>query len=87
MEMPVISLFTVSRMVEKGCLSYLSSVCDTSVSTSHLMCPMFREFIFVFPTILPSLPPNNDIHFGIDVESCTQLFSTQPYWMAPGKLQ
>ncbi|WMV25266.1 hypothetical protein MTR67_018651 [Solanum verrucosum] len=41
----------------------------------------------MFPTNLPSLPPDHDIDFGIDVEPRTLLVSVQPYQISPTELK
>ena len=45
-----------------------------------------REYADVFPTDLPSLPPERDIDFAIDLEPGTRPISIPPYRMAPAEL-
>ena len=47
---------------------------------------MVDEFLNVFPTNLPDLPPNKEIEFGIDLVPGTQPISIRPYRMAPVEL-
>lgn len=46
-----------------------------------------REFMDVFPTDLPSVPPDCDINFTIDVELSIKPISIFPYRMAPTELK
>ncbi|WMV30294.1 hypothetical protein MTR67_023679 [Solanum verrucosum] len=55
----------------------------TKVSTLLLLRQFLKEFADVFPTDLPSLSPNRDIEFGVDVESRKQPVSILPYHMDP----
>ena len=49
--------------------------------------PVVSEFSEVFPTDLPSLPPDRDIDFCINVEPGTQPISIPPYRIAPAELK
>ena len=51
-----------------------------------LMVPVVRECFDVFPNDLPSLPPDREIEFGIDVLPGTAPISKAPYRMAPMEL-
>ena len=46
-----------------------------------------REFLDVFPTGLPCMPPDRDIDFCIDLEPSTRPISIHPYRMAPAELR
>lgn len=46
-----------------------------------------REFMDVFPTDLPGVPPDRDIDFAIDVEQDTKPISTAPYLIASTELK
>ena len=48
---------------------------------------MVQEFPNVFPSNIPSVPPNRDIDFAIDLEPGTKLISIPPYRMAPAELK
>ncbi|XP_070057815.1 uncharacterized protein [Nicotiana tomentosiformis] len=75
----IISYFKAQRMVEKGCLAYLSFVRDVSADTPIIeSVPVLREFSNMFPVALPSMPPNMDI----DLVPCTQPISIPSYRMA-----
>ena len=55
--------------MERGCLSYLAFIRDTSVEPPPMeSVPMVQEFLDVFPSDLPGVPPDRDIDFSIDLE-------------------
>ncbi|XP_049388453.1 uncharacterized protein LOC125852779, partial [Solanum stenotomum] len=49
--------------------------------------PVVRDFIDVFPTDLPGLPPERDVDFPIELEPGTRPISIPPYRMAPAELK
>ncbi|XP_070020687.1 uncharacterized protein [Nicotiana sylvestris] len=84
----VISFLKAQRMVEKGCDAYLAYVRDVSIDNPTVeSVPIVRDFPNVFPADLPSMPPDRDIDFGIDLLSGTQPISIPPYRMAPLELK
>ncbi|XP_070008684.1 uncharacterized protein [Nicotiana sylvestris] len=84
----VISFLKAQRMVKKGCLAYLAYVRNTTTETPMIdSVPMVREFFDVFPSNLPSMPPDRDIDLCIDLALGTQYISFLPYRMAPKKLK
>ena len=50
------------------------------------MVPVVNDFADVFPDELPSLPPDREIEFGIEVLPGTTPISKAPYKMALAKL-
>lgn len=57
-------------------MSYLDFVRDISVKPPSMeSIPVVREFVDVFFTDLPRVPPNQDIDFAIDVELDTKTIS------------
>ena len=76
-------------MVERGCLSYLAHIHDTSVASpcSLDFVRIVREFIYVFPMDLLILPLYYDVDFAIDVETNTKPISILSYSMAPTELK
>jgi len=46
-----------------------------------------QEFLDVFPSDLPGVPPDRDIDFAIDLEPGTKPISIPPYRMAPAELK
>ncbi|XP_070005153.1 uncharacterized protein [Nicotiana sylvestris] len=84
----VISFLKARYMVEKGCLDYLAYVWDTTAESPTIdSVPVVREFVDVFPSNLPGMPPDRDIDFCIDLAPGTQPISIQPYRMAPNELK
>ena len=77
----VISFIRARRLVERGCLSYLAFIRDTSVEPPPMdSVPVVQEFLDVFP-------PDRDINFAIDLEPGTKPISIPPYRMAPAELK
>ena len=63
----VISFIRAQRLVERGCLYYLAFIRDTSVQLPSMeSVPVVQEFLDVFPSDLPVVPPDRDIDFAID---------------------
>ncbi|MCF8701934.1 hypothetical protein L3054_11165, partial [Corynebacterium sp. MC-10] len=84
----VISYIHAQKLVDRGCLSYLAFIRDTSMEPpSRESIPVVQEFVDMFPTDLPGLPPDRDIDFPIDLESGTKPISIPPYRMAPAELK
>ncbi|XP_069144460.1 uncharacterized protein [Solanum lycopersicum] len=83
-----ISFLRAKRMISKGCLAFLEHLKDnTTQVTSIESFSIVREFLDVFPTDLPSMPPDRDIDFCIDLEPGTRPISIPPYRMAPAELR
>lgn len=70
----VISILHAHCIIEKRCLSYLAYVYDTSIVSSSPIDYIWvvHEFMVVFPTDSPSVPPNLVVSFSIDMESVTK---------------
>ncbi|XP_070043826.1 uncharacterized protein [Nicotiana tomentosiformis] len=84
----VISYLKSQRIVGKGCLSYLAFVRDVGTDTRIIdSVPVVRDFLDVFPTDLPGMPPDKDIDFGIDLVPGTKPISTPLYHMTPPELK
>ncbi|XP_070054052.1 uncharacterized protein [Nicotiana tomentosiformis] len=84
----VISFLKARHMVEKGFLAYLAYARDIAAETPMIDSdPVVREFTDVFPSDLPSMPPDRDIDFSIDLAAGTQPIYIPPYRMAPKELK
>ncbi|XP_070049395.1 uncharacterized protein [Nicotiana tomentosiformis] len=84
----VISFLKARHMVEKGCLAYLAYVRDTTAESLTIDSVLVVwEFIDVFPSDLPGMPPDRDIDFCIDLAPRTQPISIPPYRMALKELK
>ncbi|XP_070004787.1 uncharacterized protein [Nicotiana sylvestris] len=83
-----ISYLKAAKMIKKWCIYHLVHVTDTDVNMPRLeFVLVMNEFPDVFLDELPGIPPDREIDFRIDVMSCTQPISIQPYRMAPAELK
>ncbi|XP_055824467.1 uncharacterized protein LOC129892996 [Solanum dulcamara] len=84
----VISYIRAQRLIDRGCMSYLAFIRDTSIESPPIDTVLVvKEFSDVFPTDLPGIPPDRDIDFAIDLEPGTKPISIPPYRMAPVELK
>ena len=76
----MISALETKRLLLKGCESYLAHVVDTAVIEVKLEnVPVVCEFLNVFSKDLPSLPPDKELEFGIEVLPGSAPISIPPY--------
>ena len=76
----IISFLHAKRMVSKGCLAFLAHLRDDTTQLPSIeSVSIVREFLDVFPADLPSIPPDRDIDFCIDLELGTRPISIPPY--------
>ena len=74
--------------MSKGYICHLVRVRNLDAEPPTLQSiPVVNEFPDVFPEDLPSLPPEWEVEFGIDVIPDTQPISIPPYTMASAELQ
>ena len=59
--------------------------CDIQTTTLYDI-PVVCEFPDVFPDELPSLPPDRDVEFKIELVPGTAPISRRPYRMPPNEL-
>ncbi|WMV14155.1 hypothetical protein MTR67_007540 [Solanum verrucosum] len=79
----VISFVRARKLVGIGCLAYLAHIRDVKAETPSIESfTVVSEFKEVFPTDFPSMPPNRDINFCINLEPSTCPISIPPYRMA-----
>ncbi|XP_070036410.1 uncharacterized protein [Nicotiana tomentosiformis] len=84
----VISFLEALHMVEKGCLTYLAYVRDTTTETPAIdSVPVVQEFSDEFPFDLPRMPPDRNIDFSINLDAGTHPISIPPYCMASKELK
>ena len=58
----IISFLRAKRMVSKGCLAFLAHLKDDTPQVPSIeSVSIVREFLDVFPTDLPCMPPDRDI--------------------------
>ncbi|XP_070007397.1 uncharacterized protein [Nicotiana sylvestris] len=80
--------FEARHMVEKGCLSYLAYVRDTTAESPTIdLVLVVQEFADVFPSDLPGMPPDRDIDFCIYFAPGTHPISIPQYCMASKELK
>ena len=84
----IISLMRARKMLLSGCQGFLETVMDTThVEKSKLEdITVVREFSDVFPKELPSIPPDREISFEIELLPGSALVSKAPYRMALAEL-
>ncbi|KAK5794072.1 hypothetical protein PVK06_035265 [Gossypium arboreum] len=80
----VVSALKAEKWIQKGCEAYLAFVSQSK--TEDLTVDKIRivkDFQDVFPEELPSLPPNREVEFGINLLPGMAPVSIAPYRMAP----
>ena len=84
----VILALEAKRLLHKGCEAYVTHVVDKSTLEVALdSVPIVREFLDVFSKDLPSLPPNREFEFEIELLSSLALIFIPPYRIAPAELK
>ena len=84
----IISTMAAQRMLRKGCQGYLAYVVETEKEGTLVdEIPVVREFPYVFPDDIASLPPDREVEFTIDFIPRTEPISIPPYRMAPAELR
>ena len=84
----IISFLRAKKMVGKGFLAFLAHLRDDTTQVPSIeSVSIVREFLDVFPADLPSMPPDREIEFCIDLEPGTRPISLPPYRMAPAELR
>ncbi|KAL5553554.1 hypothetical protein UlMin_040955 [Ulmus minor] len=84
-----VSAMRVRKWLASGCTGYLAAVVDTTRKGKAELSkvPVVNEFASVFPEELPSLPPDREVTFEIEVLPGTAPISKAPYRMAPAELK
>ncbi|WMV32576.1 hypothetical protein MTR67_025961 [Solanum verrucosum] len=76
------------KLVGQGCLAYLAQIRDVEVESPSIeSIHVVSEFRVMFPTVLPSMPPDRYIDFCIDLETGTRPISIPLYRMALAELR
>ncbi|XP_070013358.1 uncharacterized protein [Nicotiana sylvestris] len=83
-----ISYLKARKMITKGYIYHIVLVkdADAEIPTPQSI-PVVKEYADVFPDELPSIPPEQEIDFGIDLLLGTQTISIPSYRMAPAELK
>ncbi|WMV09226.1 hypothetical protein MTR67_002611 [Solanum verrucosum] len=75
-------------MISEGCIYHFVRVTDVDFETPTLESVLIvNEFLEVFLDDLPSVPPEREIDFYIDLFPGTQTISIRPYHMDPVELK
>ena len=84
-----VSAMKARKWLDSGCTGYLAAVVDTTRKGKAELSkvPVVNEFASVFPEELPSLPPDREVTFEIEVLPGTAPISKAPYRMAPVELK
>ncbi|EOY03241.1 Uncharacterized protein TCM_017930 [Theobroma cacao] len=84
----LISVMSTRRLLRQDCSGYLAMVRDTQVKVGDIsQVSVVNEFMDVFLEELPSLPPEREIEFCIDLIPDTRPISIPPHRMAPAELK
>ena len=74
--------------MDERCLGFLTLVTDSSVQEMELeKVPVVSDYSNVFPQELPSLPPEHEVEFIIELAAGTELISKAPYRMSLSELK
>ena len=77
-----------SKMLRKSYQGYLAYAIEVRDSGSRLEdIPVVRAFSDVFPEDLPSIPPDREINFQIELAPSIEPISKAPYRMASSELK
>lgn len=69
-------------------MAYLAHIRDAEIEAPSIeSIPVVSEFKEVFPNNFPSMPPDRDLDFCIDLEPGTLPISMSPYSMAAAELR
>ena len=74
-------LLSLAKM--ESCLYTLASTIATALENIPVVC----EYPDVFPEELPSMPPDREVEFVIELKPGTAPISRQPYRMPPNELK
>ncbi|GKD84896.1 putative reverse transcriptase domain-containing protein [Tanacetum coccineum] len=76
------------RYLSRGCYAYIARVIDTSFEKkSREDVPIVNEFPDVFLEDLPSIPPERQVEFRIDLIPGATPIAKTPYHLAPSKMK
>lgn len=79
------------QSLQQGCSGFVAYVVDTRVGverpSSVEEVPIVREFPDVFPEELPSVPPERQVEFHIDLIMGAAPIGKAPYRLAPPEMQ
>ena len=84
----IMTAMKANKILRKSYPGYLTYAIEVRDSGSRLEdIPIVREFLDVFPEDLPSITPDREIDFQIELAPGTEPISKAPYRMAPLELK
>ena len=83
----VISALQASSLLRKSCQGFLAYVVNEKNDLKLEDIPIVKDYPDVFLEDLPSLPPEREVEFTIDLAPGTTPISKAPYRMAPMELK
>ena len=84
----IIFCLKACKIILKGCLYHIVRVQDLDSESPPIeSVPVVSEFLEVFPNDLPSIPPEREMDFGIDLLPDKNPISIPSYRMTPNKLK
>jgi hypothetical protein len=84
----IISALKAQKLISHGCEGFLASIKDTSVDAPRIKdFHVVRDYLDVFPEVLPGVPPEREVEFTIDLIPGSEPISKAPYRMAPLELK
>ena len=84
----VISVMQARRFIRKGYEAFLALILDSKRGQVDVeKVPVVKEFPYVFPKELPSIPLEREVDLSIDIVPGTAPLSRAPYRMAPAELK
>ncbi|KAF5468689.1 hypothetical protein F2P56_012826 [Juglans regia] len=85
---PVISALQARKCIEVGASAFLLMIVDKTDGSEEIRgIPVVEDFPKVFVNELPSLPPNRETEFKIELEPATTPTHKAPYCMAHAELK
>ncbi|CAL1382131.1 unnamed protein product [Linum trigynum] len=83
----LVSATKVVSLMKEGCEVYLAYVTKGKPELKPENVPVVKEFLDVFPSELPGLPPEREIDFTIELIPGIAPISVSPYRMSPLELK
>ncbi|GKB07212.1 putative reverse transcriptase domain-containing protein [Tanacetum coccineum] len=86
-ELGIISMMMANKYMKKGCVAYLAYTIYAQAEKQVVDVPIVREYLDVFPEDLPSIPPDRQVKFIIDLVPGAAPIAQTPYRLAPTEMQ
>nr|GEX81782.1 reverse transcriptase domain-containing protein [Tanacetum cinerariifolium] len=83
----LISCIKTERYVSRGCRIFMIQVVEKKSDEKRLEdIPIVKEFLDIFPEVLPGLPPIRQVEFQINLIPGTSPIARAPYRLAPSEI-